>query len=142
MCIRIYIFNFKKQQINKQKKTVIKENKRNQRRKENISGKSIKKNKFAAAWGKIFHVTYISGNKSFFVFFWPDCRRTLIMKIKKVIKNMKVLKKRLVKYLLFDVIWLSGVSYKTNENRNYALEKDNKVSNYLRLCGYVVFSVA
>ena len=55
---------------------------------------------------------------------------------------MKVLKKRLVKYLLFDVIWLSGVSYKTNENRNYALEKDNKVSNYLRLCGYVVFSVA
>ena len=24
----------------------------------------------------------------------------------------------------------------------YALEKDNKVSNYLRLCGYVVFSVA
>ena len=69
MCIRIYIFNFKKQQINKQKKTVIKENKRNQRRKENISGKSIKKNKFAAAWGKIFHVTYIPGNKSFFVFF-------------------------------------------------------------------------
>ena len=64
------------------------------------------------------------------------------MKIKKVIKNMKVLKKRLVKYLLFDVIWLSGVSYKTNENRNYALEKDNKVSNYLRLWGYVVFSVA
>ena len=64
------------------------------------------------------------------------------MKIKKVIKNMEVLKKRLVKYLLFDVIWLSGVSYKTNENRNYALEKDNKVSNYLRLCGYVVFSVA
>ena len=58
ICIRIYIFNFKKQQkkIKKAKET----------KEDNIFGKSIKENKFAAALLKIFLVTRISENKSFF----------------------------------------------------------------------------
>ena len=47
---------------------------------ENFFGKSIKKNKFAAARVKIFLITRISGNKRFlsfffffFFFFWPYC---------------------------------------------------------------------
>ena len=66
MCIRIYIFNFKKQQTNKQKKQ--KSKKAKERRKKNISGKSIKKTKsFSAARVEIFLVTRISGSKSFFL---------------------------------------------------------------------------
>ena len=57
MCIRIYIFNFKKQVKKKNTKEA----------KENISGKSIKKNNFATARVKIFLVTRISGNKMGFL---------------------------------------------------------------------------
>ena len=90
MCIRIYIFNFKKQQTNKQKKQ--KSKKAKERRKKNISGKSIKKTKsFSAARVEIFLVTRISGSKSFFWLmkskFLP---RTLIKIIKNSYKNYKV----------------------------------------------------
>ena len=50
------------------KKQEYKKSKTNPRRIENISGKSIKNNKFAAPWVKVFLVTHVSGNKSFF---WP-----------------------------------------------------------------------
>ena len=67
MCIRIYIFNFKKQ-TSKQKKTIkAKKAKRNKWIKENISGKSIRINKFAADRVKIFFNTRISRNKSIFL---------------------------------------------------------------------------
>ena len=61
ICIRIYIFNFKKQQQQQKKIKKAKETKE-----DNIFGKSIKENKFAAALLKIFLVTRISENKSFF----------------------------------------------------------------------------
>ena len=52
-----------------------------------------------------------------------SCRKTLLMKIDKVIKNMivKVMKKRFIKYFLLDVKCVSGVSCKTNENENSSL---------------------
>ena len=70
LCIIIYIFNFKKHQINKQKETRIQKSKRNLKRKEKISEKSVKINKFGAAQVKIFPAIRISGNKS--NFFWPN----------------------------------------------------------------------
>ena len=70
LCIITYIFNFKKHQINKQKETRIQKSKRNLKRKEKISEKSVKINKFGAAQVKIFPAIRISGNKS--NFFWPN----------------------------------------------------------------------
>ena len=61
MCIRIYILDFKKQQTNK--KTRIKKTKETKEEK-NISGKWIKRKKFAAARVRVFLVTRISRNKS------------------------------------------------------------------------------
>ena len=69
-CVSEYTFlspNNNKQTTNK---TRIKKCKRNQRRKENISGKLIKKNKIAVAQVKIFLVIRISGNKSI-LFYCP-----------------------------------------------------------------------
>ena len=71
MCIRIYIFDFKKQtnkqkkHIHKKTKTRIQKKQKKLKKKKNISGKLIKK-EFAAARVKIFFITRISGNKSFF----------------------------------------------------------------------------
>ena len=68
MCIRMYIFNFKKQQTNKKteqesKKVKEKETKEEKR----ISQENrLKKNFFAVARVKIFLVTRISGKKRFF----------------------------------------------------------------------------
>ena len=52
-----------------------------------------------------------------------SCRRNLIMKIKKVIKNIivKVMQRRFVKYFLLDVKCVFGVSCKTNEDENSSL---------------------
>ena len=60
-------FWFLKTSNKQQEKTRTKKSKRNQRRKENISGKSIKK-KIAAVRVKIFFVNHISGNKSVIFF--------------------------------------------------------------------------
>ena len=57
MCIRIYKFDFKKQQANNSKKTRTKK-----RNKQNLSKRN--KRNFAAARLKILLVTRISGNKS------------------------------------------------------------------------------
>ena len=67
MCIKIYSFNLKKatnQQHQQKKHKPKKAKKNNERKKEIISGKLIKRNKFAAARVKIFLVTRISGKKS------------------------------------------------------------------------------
>ena len=67
-CVTGYIFfiSKNKQAKTKQNKARIEKSKRNERRKNNISGKSIKKAKFVAARVTIFLVTRISGNKSIF----------------------------------------------------------------------------
>ena len=66
MCIRIYSFNFKKQQTNKQKKQELKKAKEiNEENRKWILKKT------AATRVKISLVTYISGNKSFF---WSELK--------------------------------------------------------------------
>ena len=67
MCIRIYIFNFKKQQTNN-KKTRVKKAKETKEEKRISPENRLKKKKFAAAWVKIFLFTLISGNKSIIFF--------------------------------------------------------------------------
>ena len=69
-CVSGYIFfiSKNKQAKTKQNKARIEKSKRNERRKNNVSGKSIKKAKFVAARVTIFLVTRISGNKSIFFF--------------------------------------------------------------------------
>ena len=63
MCSRIYIIDFKKQQTNQIKnQEPIEANETEEKKR--ISPKNWLKNKFAAAWVKIFFVTRISGNKS------------------------------------------------------------------------------
>ena len=76
MCIRIYIFNFKKQQTNKNNlKTRTKQSKRNLKRKENISGKSIKK-KLAAARGEGFSRHPHFRKREVFFFFFDLIKKT------------------------------------------------------------------
>ena len=66
-CVSEYIFLVSK---NKQTRKKNKNRKKaKETKEENFFGKSIKKNKFAAARVKIFLITRISGNKRFFVFF-------------------------------------------------------------------------
>ena len=82
MCIRIYIFNFKKQtnkQKNKQEYKKAKETK--EERKKSLENRL--KNKFAAARVKIFLANRISWNKS--IFLWPQycARANACFKIKK-----------------------------------------------------------
>ena len=80
MCIRIYIFHFKTQQINKQtnKKARIKKAKET-KEEQWISPK----NQFAAVRLKVFFITRISGNKrflSFFLFFFLVLWRSFLPK--------------------------------------------------------------
>ena len=79
MCIRIYIFNFKKQTNEQKEKTKKKQEYKNKQKTEKNKTKQKKlkkkseyirkinlKNKFAATLAKIFLVTCISGNKNLF----------------------------------------------------------------------------
>ena len=76
VCIRIYIFNFKKankqaKKTNKKTKKTRKQKKQKKTKEENIMfSENRLKNKLAAAWVKIFLFTRISGNKSIFLV-WP-----------------------------------------------------------------------
>ena len=65
----IFLISENKQTSKIKKHKKYKKSKINQRRKQNIFGKLIKKNEFPVARVKIFLVTRISGNKS--VSFWP-----------------------------------------------------------------------
>ena len=68
LCIKIHIFNFRKQQTNKTKQKSRKAKKT--KKKENISGKSIKKiNLWAPGW-RFFGSPAFPGNKSFFLVFY------------------------------------------------------------------------
>ena len=71
ICIRIYIFNFKKHQTNKQtkKKTRIEKSKRNWTRKDSISRKSIKKKKIGGRPGEDFscHPTFFALETRYFL---------------------------------------------------------------------------
>ena len=78
VCIRIYIFNIKKQ-TNKQKKKNIKKAKETKEEKIISLENWFKKNKFAVARMNIFLVTHIFGNMNivlsfffFLFFFWPN----------------------------------------------------------------------
>ena len=72
VCIRIYIFNFKKankqaKKTNKKTKKTRKQKKQKKTKEENIMfSENRLKNKLAAAWVKIFLFTRISGNEYFF----------------------------------------------------------------------------